>query len=258
MAYANYRKPFKQHTDASEHRLGTVVYQKQYYGMDHMIASASQTLSKSERNYDAHKLEFLALKWSVTERFHEYLYGGHLEVYTDNNSLTYILTTAKLDATGQRWVASLANYNFKIFYRSGKLNVESDALSRIPWENTHESHLAPLIVNTMLQSKLGTELGIPEVYPQQLLIQKCMLVDSSPELAHDDWIREQSEDTDIGLLVQLLKPDKLKRYVARETDSSGILSSFEIQEGCVLEEWIIVLKGDVEKSLKTNISVCTA
>ena len=70
-------------------------------------------MSKSEKNYDAHKLEFLALKWSVTEIFHEYLYGGHFEVYTDNNPLTYILTTAKLDATGQRWVASLANYNFK-------------------------------------------------------------------------------------------------------------------------------------------------
>ena len=137
-----------------------------------MIAYASWTLSKSERNYDAHKLEFLALKWSVTERFHEYLYGGHFEVYTDNNPLTYILTTAKLDATGQRWVGSLANYNFKIFYRSGKLNVEADALSQIPWENTQKSHLAPLIVNTMLQSKLGTEVGIPEVYPQQLLIPK--------------------------------------------------------------------------------------
>ena len=40
----------------------------------------------------------------------------NFEVYTDNNLLTYILTTAKLDVTGQRWVASLANYNFKIFY----------------------------------------------------------------------------------------------------------------------------------------------
>ena len=82
-------------------------------------------LSKSERNYDAHKLEFLALKWSVTERCREYLYGGHFEVYTDNNPLSYILTTAKLDATGQRWVASQANYNCKIFYRRGKLNVEA-------------------------------------------------------------------------------------------------------------------------------------
>ena len=89
-------------------------------------------MSKSEKNYDAYKLEFVALKWSVAERFHEYLYAGEFGVYMDNNPLTYILTTAKLDATGQRWVATLANYNFKIFYRSGKLNVEADALSRIP------------------------------------------------------------------------------------------------------------------------------
>ena len=76
--------------------------------------------------------------------------------------MTYILTTARLDATGKRWVVSLANYNFKIFYRSGKLNVEADALSRIPWENTQVNHLEPLIVNMMLQSKLETETGIPE------------------------------------------------------------------------------------------------
>ena len=112
LTYANYRKPFKLHTDTSENGLGAVLYQKQDNDMDHMIAYASWTLSKSERNYDAHKLEFLALKWPVTGRFHEYLYGGHFEVYTDNNPLTCILTTAKLDATGQRWVASLANYNF--------------------------------------------------------------------------------------------------------------------------------------------------
>ena len=74
----------------------------------------------------------------------------------------------------------------------------------------------------MLQSKLGTEAGIPGVYPQQLLVQKSMVVDGSPKLAHDDWVREQSEDTDIGFLVRLLKSDKFKKYVAREMDSSGI------------------------------------
>ena len=153
LAYTNYKKPFKLHIDASENRLGDVLYQKQGDGMDHVIAYASQTLSKSEKNYDAHKLEFLAPKWSVTEGFHEYLYSVHFEVYVDNNPLTYILTTARFDATRQRWVASLANYNFKIFYRSGKLNVEAGALSRIPWENTQVNHLEPMIVNTMLQSK---------------------------------------------------------------------------------------------------------
>ena len=66
-----------------------------------MIAYTCQTLSKSEKNYVPHKMDFLAPKWSVTERFHEYLYDGHFEVYTDNNPLTYILTTAKLDTTRQ-------------------------------------------------------------------------------------------------------------------------------------------------------------
>ena len=164
------------HTDASQNGLGAVLYQKQDDGTDHVIAYASCTLAKSEKNHDAHKLEFLALKWSVTERFHEYLYGGEFEVYTDNNLLTYILTTAKLDATGQRWVASLANYNFKIFYRSGKPNVEADALSRIPWENTQVDHLEPLIVQTTLQSKLETEMGIPKKYSPLNVIQKEMLV----------------------------------------------------------------------------------
>ena len=144
LAYANYNKPFKLHTVASENRLGAVLYQKQDDGTDCIIAYASQALSKSEKNYDAHKLKFLALKWPVIERFHEYLYGGHFEVYMDNNLLTYFLTTARLDAMGQRWVASLANYNFKIFYRSEKLNVEADALSRIPWENTQVNHLETL------------------------------------------------------------------------------------------------------------------
>ena len=124
--------------------------------------------------------ELLALKCSVTERVHEYLYGGEFEVYMDNNPLTYILTTAKLDATGHRWVASLANYNFKIFYRSGKLNVEADALSRIPWGNTQVDHLELLIVQMLLKSKLETEMGIPEKYSPLNVIQMEMLVNSTP------------------------------------------------------------------------------
>ena len=38
------------------------------------------------------------------------------DVCTDNNPLTYVLTTAKLDAMGHRWITGLANYNFHIHY----------------------------------------------------------------------------------------------------------------------------------------------
>ena len=70
----------------------------------------------------------------MTDQFHEYLYKVNFDVYTDNNPLTYILTPEKLDAVGQCWVASLADYNFQLHYKTGKSNVEADGLSHIPWQ----------------------------------------------------------------------------------------------------------------------------
>lgn len=56
----------------------------------------------------------------------------HFVVYMDNNTLTYVLTTAKLNATGHRWVGELADFHFTIRYRPGKRNADSDGLSRLP------------------------------------------------------------------------------------------------------------------------------
>ena len=89
------------------------------------------SLTKSERNYPVHKLEFLALKWAITDKFHEYLYGSQFQEYMDNNPLTYVLTMAKLDATGHRWVA-LSNYTFS------KGHKDADVLSWIKWPEAVE------------------------------------------------------------------------------------------------------------------------
>lgn len=75
------------------------------------------------------KLEFLALKWAVTEKFREYLLGQKCVVWTDNNPLSH-LNTAKLGATEQRWVAQLAAFDYTIRYRPGRCNSNADALSR--------------------------------------------------------------------------------------------------------------------------------
>lgn len=43
-----------------------------------------------------------------------------------------MLTSAKLNATGHRWVAQLADFNFTIKYCPGKSNADADGLSRMP------------------------------------------------------------------------------------------------------------------------------
>ena len=257
LANVNYKKPFKLHTDTSESGLGAVLYQKQDDNTECVIAYASRTLSKSKQNYDTHKLEFLALKWSITDRFHEYLYGRHFEVYTDNNPLTYILTTAKLDATGQRWVASLANCNFKIFYKSGKLNVEADALSCIPWESTQVENVEPLIVKTMLQSKLKSDISFPEEYFPEKVLLKNMIVDTTLKLTQKDWIKEQMDDVDLNKIVQILKSNQLNTYMTQEMDLSAIPILLRCKKDLILRNGLLYWRTNLKKSSRTSGTVCT-
>ncbi|XP_075131928.1 uncharacterized protein LOC142204512 [Leptodactylus fuscus] len=103
LAYPDYSKPFILQTDASKTGLGAVLSQKQE-GLIRPIAFASRSLRATERNdsnYSSFKLEFLALVWAVTEKFHHYLTATPFVAYTDNNPLTH-LSTAKLGAIEQR------------------------------------------------------------------------------------------------------------------------------------------------------------
>lgn len=127
--YSSLSLPLSQHTDASSTRLSAVLYQTQD-GTDFVVAYANRGLKTSEKNYPAHKLEFWALKWSIIERFHDYLYRAKVEVLTDNFTMAKVFTTVKLDATDQGWQAELKNY-FRSAYPKGKQNADADSLSRI-------------------------------------------------------------------------------------------------------------------------------
>ena len=97
-------------------------------------AFGSRTLLPHKENYHSTKLEFLALKWVVTEHFKEYLPYQPFLVKTDNNPLTYIMMTPNLDATGHQWVRSLARFNFQLEYQKRCDNTVADVLS---WVTTH-------------------------------------------------------------------------------------------------------------------------
>ena len=106
LAFPDFNKPCLLEMDSSGRGLGAVLSQKQADGWYHPIAYASRVMNETEQRYHSNKQEFLALKWAVTVQFHEYLspYGknrNEFVVCTDNNPLTYIFSSANLDATGQ-------------------------------------------------------------------------------------------------------------------------------------------------------------
>ena len=199
LAYADFKAPFILHTDASGEGLGAVSYQVQE-GRQRVIAYTSRSLSKSEKNYPVHKLEFLALKWAITDKFHEYLYGSQFQVYTDNNPLTYVLTTAKLDATGHRWVAALSNYTFSIIYKPGKGHKDADALSHIRWPEAME-----LDSQTMHAVCEGVQAPHGKV---ETLCQGAYVVDAlskdraTPGMTSLEWCHIQAQDPILSQIIR--------------------------------------------------------
>lgn len=120
LAHPDFEEPFILSVDASLDGLGAVLSQvPRGEPSARPIAFASKTLSASQRKYPAHRLEFMALKWSVCEKFSHWLRGRSFTVWTDNNPLTYLLTKPKLDACEIRWVSKLASYSFDLKHLPG-------------------------------------------------------------------------------------------------------------------------------------------
>ena len=73
LAFADLKRPFLLETDASKYGLGAILQQVEEDRKYHPVVYASHALCGSEVNYHSLKLEFLSLKWAMTQPFKEYL-----------------------------------------------------------------------------------------------------------------------------------------------------------------------------------------
>lgn len=198
LSYPDYSKSFSLHVDACPDGLGAVIYQN-LDGKDRVIAYGSRSLTKTERNYSTYKLEFLALKWAITQRFNDYLYGSEFVVYTDHNPLTYLLTTARLDATGHRWLSALSMYNFAIKFKSGCSHKDADAMSRLPslMQNEHETEeITQQSVKAICDSLICNN----GYYETICMTTACEFDLHGANLNYRDWRTAQNEDPALNLI----------------------------------------------------------
>jgi transposase InsO family protein len=227
LAYADFSKPFVLQTDASQLGLGAILSQE-VDGKLHPIAYASRGLTAAEGKYPAHKLEFLALKWAITQKYYDYLYGAKFEVITDNNPLTYVMSSAKLDATGLRWVAALSSFDFSIRYKPGKQNGAADALSRL--DNGYlqmSDDTVRAVCNGASHDDLITTISMSlDVIPDDSAIPDSM--------SQCDWSALQSQDEAIHPVRQAIL--KLEKFTCEEPEARRLWSQRKrlIMEGDVL------------------------
>ena len=176
------------------------------------------------------------------------------EVFTDNNPLTYVLTSAKLDACGQRWVAKLANYNFSIRYRCGVSNTEADALSRIKWpealsENVDIDNgcMDTRVINAILTGAVTKSSLIESVSCSAKVIPTESDKDTG-KLSSINWAKEQRLDPNLGVIIRLIESGQLTKRKLQGKDSSEIKSFLRNKKSLKLVKDVLYRKNFSDNS----------
>ena len=188
LAFTDFEKPFLLETDASSCGLGAVLSQKQDDGKFHPVAYASRELKGGEKKSLSSKLDFLALKWAVTDQFREYLRYRLFTVRTDNNPLTYIMTTPNLDATRHQWVATMAGYDMTIEYLKGTDNKVADMMSRVP--KLLDLETVTVLLNHAWNSDVPrVEADNPRLMEEHQRINEDVVLRAHQLVKQDKWFR---------------------------------------------------------------------
>jgi RNase H-like domain found in reverse transcriptase/Reverse transcriptase (RNA-dependent DNA polymerase)/Integrase zinc binding domain len=128
----DYTKPFTVEVDASQYATGAILYQENEEGRLCPVGYHSHTLNPAECGYDIHDRELLAVMRGLRQWRHLFLSSPfQTTVVTDHVNLQYYQQPQKINRRIARYLGDLAEYNFKLVHKPGKLN-RANHLSRRP------------------------------------------------------------------------------------------------------------------------------
>jgi len=130
LQYPDFARPFVVTTDASKNAIGGILSQGPV-GKDLPISYVSRLLNGAEQNYSTIERELLAIVYSVNY-FRPYLFGCKFSLVTDHKPLVWLNSVKDPSSRLVRWRLKLAEYDYEMLYKAGKINANADALSRNP------------------------------------------------------------------------------------------------------------------------------
>ena len=229
-------------------------------------------MNDTEQRYHSNKQEFLALKWAVTEQFHEYLspYGknrNEFVVRMDNNPLTYIFSSTNLDAAGQCWVAQLASYNFSLEYQKEKDNTVTDFLSRLdeplPKEEVQDyldkipyPGVKAVLDNAITPLEERAELGVRPNPEGMNANQEEAVAARAAKLASTniiDWKVEQKDDPVLYQVVKHLQApqETFKEALLTVLDKKATIAYVKAKEQLLLKNGLLYRKTHIGPAKET-------
>ena len=154
-------EPFQVTTDWSGLNRAAILSQVQK-GEEKFIGAVGKKNNVHEQNYSSTKGELHALLLGLRKWEHILKYRPFI-VNTDSGALKYWQNLKNPRGADFRWLQELAEFQFTVKHRPGKLNTNADQLSRrefMPSEGEEDKHVAGLVIQEMQGGDLPPGIGM--------------------------------------------------------------------------------------------------
>ncbi len=122
--------PYSIDSDACDYGVGCALFQTHPGGERKPIGFWSRTLNDAERNYGVPERECLAVMFAL-KTLRPYILYERFVLHTDQESLSWLMNIEDPSGRLLRWRLRLAEFDFEVKYKLGKLNTQADAMSRL-------------------------------------------------------------------------------------------------------------------------------
>ena len=162
--------------------------------------------------------------------------------------LTYVLTRAKLDATGHRWVTSLSNYTFNIIYKPGKDHKDADAVSHIKWPEAVE--LNSQTVHAVYEGVQALHGKVETLCHGAQVVDALSKLNAPPGMTPLEWCHTQAQDPIINQIKWKIKQKTIGKLKIKLGMPSELKALIRNRKQLLLKQGVLYKKSQANTRTK--------